>query len=76
MFRTEKWKHLISISVFENASFKTCSGAVAGLTVHVHKTAPAKTLSEAAAASGLLEWCLVSFSVPGNSLESASKQLI
>lgn len=27
-------------------------------------------------ASGLLEWCLVSFSVPGNSLESASKQLI
>lgn len=74
MFRTEKWKYLISISVFENASYKTCSGALAGLTVH--KTAPAKTVSEAAAASGLLEWCLVSFSVPGNSLESASKQLI
>ena len=76
MFRTEKWKHLRSVSVFENASFKTCSGAIAGLIVYVHETVPAKTVSEAAAASGLLEHCLVSFSVAGNSFESASKQLI
>lgn len=46
------------------------------LTVYVHKTAPAKTVPEAAAASGLLESCLVSFSVAGNSFDSASKQLI
>lgn len=54
MFRTEKRKHLRSVSVFENTSFKTHSGAVAGLIVYVDKMAPAKTVSEAAAASGLL----------------------
>ena len=62
--------------MFENASFKTRSDAVAGLRVYVHKTASAKTVSEAAAASGLLEWCLVSFSLAGDSFESASKWLI
>lgn len=49
---SKKWKHLRLVSVFENASFKTCFGVFDGLTV---KVAPAKTVSEAAAASGLLE---------------------
>lgn len=49
MFRLEKWKCFSLVSVFENAGFKTCFGVFLGL-----KVTPAKTVSEAPAASGLL----------------------